>query len=241
MTKLDELIEQIQSDSDAIEPAKELLTRLISARESMNDPEDDKEAEQILADVIKKHLVESMGGLSELMEENSDPEYMKKTTAAVEEAFLSQGWKTFTPHSHRSDLMQYDLGFSIENTSIRVSVYVEDQPKRIKFRAVLPFIGDQTYEYLIGKEIANANKRFIYGAFNYDCNDGELSYEYSYPITHGFYSDDFLRIMHAIIRTCVDDETFPAIKKAAQGRYKRLEREEILRTLKPLVEDLTDD
>lgn len=241
MTKLDELIEQIQSDSNANEAMRELLGKLLEARESMHNPSDNDEAEQILAGILKEFLDGAMGGMiGEGMEESVDPEYMENTTAAIEEAFASQGWSNFSKRSRRSDLMQYELGFNIENTSIRIGVFVEDVPKRIRIRATLPFVGDKTYEYLLSKAIVDANKRFVYGGFNYDQDDAEITYEYSYPITHGFYRDDFLRIIHAVIRTSVDDDAFPAIKKAAQGRYKRAEREEILKTLAPLVEDLTD-
>ena len=237
MTKLDELIEQIQSDSNANESMRGLMGKLIEAREAMQNPADADAAEQILTEVLKEYLE---GALGDISEENADPEYMEKTTAAVEEAFASQGWSNFSKRSRRNDLMQYELGFNIENTSIRVSVFVEDLPKRIRIHATLPFVGEKTYEYLLSKAIVDANKRFIYGAFSYDRNDGEITYDYSYPTTHGFFSDDFLRIVHAVIRTSVDDEAFASIKKAAQGRYKRTEREEILKSLVPLVEDLND-
>ncbi|MCB6991977.1 hypothetical protein LI177_00440 [bacterium 210820-DFI.6.37] len=237
MTKLDELIEQIQSDSNANESMNGLLDKLVKARDTMQDPTDADAAEQLLTEVLKEYLG---GALGDISEENADPEYMEKTSAAVEEAFTSQGWSNFSKRSRRNDLMQYELGFNIENTSIRVSVFVEDLPKRIRIHATLPFVGEKTYEYLLSRAIVDANKRFIYGAFSYDQNDGEITYDYSYPITHGFFQDDFLRILHAVIRTSVDDEAFSAIKKAAQGRYKRTEREDILKSLAPLVEDLTD-
>lgn len=92
--------------------------------------------------------------------------------------------------------MQYELGFNIESTSIRVSVFVEDLPKRIRVHATLPFVGEKTYEYLLSKAIVDANKRFIYGAFSYDRNDGEITYDYSYPITMVFsrmiFSESFM-------------------------------------------------
>lgn len=237
MTKLDKLIGQIQTDPNANETMRGLLDKLLEARESMHNPSDDDEAEQVLGGILKVFLD---GAIGEEMEENADPEYMENTTAAIEEAFASQGWSNFSKRSRRSDLMQYELGFNIENTSIRIGVFIEDMPKRIRICATLPFVGDKTYEYLLSKAIVDANKCFIYGGFNYDQDDAEITYEYSYPITHGFYKDDFLRIIHAVIRTSVDEKAFTAIKKAAQGRYKRTEREEILKTVAPLVEDLTD-
>lgn len=242
MTKLDKYIEKIKSEPENNETVMGLLKQLEEARSSMQDPQDEDEAEKILADVVEKHLKATLKELlGEDLDENIDKEYMANTTAAVEEAFYSQGWKSFTKRSRRDDLMQYELGFNIDNKTIRIGVFVEDFPKRIRVRATLPFVGDDIYSYLVSKAISDANKRFVYGAFKYDPDDGEITYEYSYPVTHGFYQDDFIRTIRTVISSSVDDESFPLIKKAAQGRYKRAERADILKTLEPLIEDLTTD
>ena len=241
MTKLDEFIEQIQSDKQAQDNMGDLLKKLLDARASMQDPTDENEAETIVEEALRKYLEGAIKELENLNgNDNVDEEYMEKTAAAVEEAFASQGWKNYSKRSRRRDLLQYELAFNVSNTALRIVVIVEDVPKRIRVHATLPISGDKIYEYLLAKAIVDANKRFIYGAFQYDQDDGELTYEYSYPITHGFFKDDFLRIIHAVIRTAVDDDAYAAIKKAALGRYKRAERAEILQTLAPLVEDLAD-
>lgn len=241
MTKLDELIEQIQSDEQAQDNMGDLLKELLDARASMQNPADDNEAESIVENALRKYLEGAIGALEGLNDGDAvDGEYMEKTAAAVEDAFASQGWKNYSKRSRRSDLLQYELGFNVSNTSLRIVVLVEDAPKRIRVHAALPISGDKIYEYLLCKAIVDANKRFVYGAFQYDQDDGELTYEYCYPVTHGFYKDDFLRIVHAIIRTAVDDDAYAAIKKAALGKYKRVECAEILQTLAPLVEDLAD-
>ena len=144
MTKLDELIEQIQSDSNANETMHGLLDKLVEARDAMQDPTDADATEQVLAKVLKEYLEGALGDIAGISDENADPEYMEKTTTAVEEAFASQGWSNFSKRSRRNDLMQYELGFNIESTSIRVSVFVEDLPKRIRVHATLPFVGEKT-------------------------------------------------------------------------------------------------
>ena len=239
MTKLDELIGQIQTDPNANDTIRELLDQLLKAREAMHNPADDDEAEQVLAQVLQKHMESIIGENSEEFSEES-AKFMAETTDAVEKAFASQGWRNIAKRSISNTLIQYELGFTIDNTSIRVGVFVEDMPKRIRIRATLPFVGEKTYEYLLCKAIADANRRFVYGAYNYNQDDSEITYEYSYPITHGFYEDDFLTLFHTVIRTSIHKEMFPIIKKAAQGRYKRAEREEIKKSLAPLVIDLED-
>lgn len=238
MTKLDELIEQIQSDDKAREAMGDLLEELLEARAAMQDPTDEAIANEIAGKLLQKYLKGAIGAITE--DVKADVDYMEKTSEAVEEAFDTQGWKNYSKRSVRSDLMQYELGFNVDNTKLRIRVLVEDAPKRIRVYAVLPIAGEKTYEYLLSKAIVDANKRFVFGAFQYDQDDGELTYEYSYPVKHGFYQDDFLSIVHAVIRTAVDDDSYASIKKAAQGRYKRTEREAILRKIAPLVEELTD-
>lgn len=240
MTKLDELIEQIQSDDKAREAMGDLLEELLEARTAMSDPADEAMANEIAGRLLQKYLEGAIGAITEEDDVIADADYMEKTSAAVEEAFDTQGWKNYSKRSVRSDLMQYELGFNVENTKLRISVLVEDAPKRIRVYVVLPIAGEKTYEYLLSKAIVDANKRFVFGAFQYDQEDGELTYEYSYPVKHGFYKDDFLSIVHAVIRTAVDDDAYASIKKAAQGKYKRTEREAILRKIAPLVEELTD-
>ena len=240
MTRLDKLIEQIETDSQAKETMSDLLDELVDARNSMDDPSDEKKADSLASEILKKYVEGAISSNAD-DEIEVDAEYMEKTSTGVEEAFESQGWKNYGKRNRRNDLLQYELGFNVNNTVLRIIVLVEDAPKRIRFHAILPITGEKTYEYLLDKAIVDENKKFIYGAFQYDQNDGELTYQYSYPITHGFYRDDFLSIMRAVIRTAIDDDAYSAIKKAAQGRYKRKEREEILRQLEPLVEDLTDD
>lgn len=240
MTKLDELIQQIQSDNQAKEAMGDLLAELIDARNAMTDPANEDIANDIAGRILQKYLEGAIGSIVSDEDVAADDEYMVKTTTAVEEAFASQGWKNYSKRSRRADLMQFELGFNVSNTNLRIVVLVEDAPKRIRVHAMLPIAGDKTYEYLLSKAIVDANRRFVFGAFQYDQEDGELTYEYSYPVKHGFYKDDFLSIIHAVIRTAVDDDAYGAIKKAAQGRYKRAEREEILRRIAPLVEDLTD-
>ena len=210
MTKLDELIQQIQSDDQAKGAMGDLLAELIDARNAMPDPANEDMANEIAGGLLRKYLEGAISSSVSDEDVAADDEYMEKTTAAVEEAFASQGWKNYSKRSRRADLMQFELGFNVSNTNLRIVVFID------------------------------ANKRFVFGAFQYDQQDGELTYEYSYPVKHGFYKDDFLSIVHAVIRTAVDDDAYAAIKKAAQGHYKRAEREEILRKIAPLVEDLTD-
>lgn len=99
MTKLDELIEQIQSDSNASETMHGLLDKLVESKDAMQDPTDADAAEQVLAKVLKEYLEGTLGDLAGISDENADPEYMEKTTAAVEEAFASQGWSNFSKRS----------------------------------------------------------------------------------------------------------------------------------------------
>ena len=56
MTKLDEFIEQIQSDKQAQDNMGDLLKKLLDARASMQDPTDENEAETIVEEALRKYL-----------------------------------------------------------------------------------------------------------------------------------------------------------------------------------------
>lgn len=235
MTRLDEMISLLEQndDGESAEAKQKLRETLVEARDRMKDRRDEADADRILSEIIA-NLMEAEEDKNE-----ADQKYMEETAAAIEEAFEKEGWKYTYKRERREDLTEYQMSFSAEQKSLRMTIMLEDRPKRIRLSAALPFTGDKTYEYLLCKAIADANSRFIYGAYHYDKRDGEITYEYSYPINHGFYSDDFIRMIRIVIQTALDDDAFPVIRKAASGRYTNAEREQLLNDLLPMIEDLT--
>ena len=84
MTKLDELIKQLQSDPQTKEALGDLLDELISARAAMNDPSDESEADEIAGNLLQKYLEGAMGTIVESDEKvEADAEYIEKTAEAV--------------------------------------------------------------------------------------------------------------------------------------------------------------
>lgn len=166
--------------------------------------------------------------------------FLEETAVSVEEAFDSRGWTVLRKCGIVDRSMKFESSFAEKGERIDVQIFIDAVPKCVRIAAFLPLDVDQTYEYPLCKEIVDVNLNFRYGVFHYGRENGTLAYIYSYPITHGFFIDDFLQILDAVVQSAVDDAAFRPIKKAAMGQYTRDEREEMLKTLKPLIEDLKD-
>ena len=83
----------------------------------------------------------------------------------------------------------------------------------------------------------NYSKRF--GSLKYDERDGEISFEYSYPIGHGVYQDDLDRVFHAVVSSAAG--AYEMIRKYCVGKFKNKEINEILQKVNALVSDLSDE
>lgn len=228
--RLEEMITQARSDG-----MNDLADKLERQMKVLGDDPSEEEIESAIHEVLMAEL----SGLLPGGGDGADSEYMEKAIACVKEAFDEQEWR-YSFNSRRPDLAQFDLGFGINGVSLKVRVFIEDMPKVCRIDAVLPISAEEVYAYPLCKELAKANYPKRFGAFQYDQDDGELSYRYSYPIANGFHKDDFLWVFRAIIHSAVDDDVYPVIKKFATGRFKNKDKNEILTQINNLVEDISD-
>lgn len=230
-TRIDEMI------ADAKEKG---LDDLVSVLEEKRDALGADPSEEDVANAIREALLQHMSGLIP----ETDPEFMENTINGIKEIFTEQKWR-FHLENVRPDVAVFELGFNIEvnekPTSISVKVYVEEKPQSCRIYATLPFTAEDTYAYPLCRTLAriNYNKRF--GAFTYDERDGELGYDYCYPVGNGIHKDDFLKAFRAVLHSAADDDDIPEIKKCATGRFKNREKNEILEQINDLIEDLTGE
>lgn len=112
-------------------------------------------------------------------------------------------------------------------------------PRCIRIQAVLPTSADQTFDYPLCKAIAKLNYPKRYGALQYDERDGEVCYEYSYPITHGVFKDDF-KMLFGIVTSSATDE-YKMLRNYCAGKFSRTEVRDILIKVNDLVNELNDD
>lgn len=232
--KLDELIEQVRENNDS--PA-EFLQLLESARAEIPDDA----SESYIDEVVKKIISGLLRGRLENDDDNlsdDDREYMEEVVSVVRELFADEHWR-YSEDSLGASIHIFDLVFAIQGCRLRIRVYIETDPKVCRIDAILPISADETYEYVLCKKIVKSNYPRRYGALHYDEKDGEVSYRYSFPISHGLYKDDLKKAF--IVVTSSAAENYEEIKRCCVGKFKSKEINEILKKVNRLVNDLRDD
>lgn len=233
--RLDELIEQVKADEDRPDGLLQLLEDMKG-----NLPEDASEAEIDAA--VKKGLMGLLlGKLGEddtIKISDADRKYMEESVNTVKELFAEEHWR-YSDDAIRDDVHIFDLGFGLQGCRLRMRVYIETKPRVCRIDAILPISADPTYEYVLCKKMVKANYPKRYGALHYDEKDGEMSYRYSFPITHGLYKDDLKMSFLAVASSAAGD--YEEIKKCCVGKFKSKEVNEILKNVNRLVSDISDE
>ena len=99
-----------------------------------------------------------------------------------------------------------------------------------------PFQADREFVYPLCEKLAKENYPRRYGALQYDAEDGELSYRYSFPIRHGLHEDDFVAVLMAVLASA--HASFDMVRQYAVGRFRRAEREDIICRAQKLIIEL---
>lgn len=94
---------------------------------------------------------------------------------------------------------------------------------------------DRVFAYPLCEKMAAENFPRRFGALQYDARDGELSYRYSFPITHGLHKDDFRTVFVAIIASA--NASYDMVKQYTVGS-RRPTREEITCRAQELIIEL---
>lgn len=236
--KIRDLIEQLKNDENRPAQADALIPLLEAKQRELGDNATEEQMDQAIQECIMAHLSGSLGlsGNGDLGE--GTQEFMESATSAVKSFFDEEGWH-YGERISKPDLVIYELGFNLQNCSLRMRVHVEALPRVCRIEAILPITADETYDYLLCKAIAKENYPRRFGAMQYDERDGELSYRYSYPIGHGVHKDDLKRIFLAVANSASD--SYVEVRKHCVGRYKKKEINEILNKINSLVSDLSDE
>ena len=235
--KITDLINQLKRDENRPAQADALIPLLEAKQVELGDDATEEQIDQAIQECIMAHLVGSLGMSADGALGEEMQEYMEGATTAVKSFFDDEGWH-YTEQISKPDLVVYELGFNLQNCSLRMRVHVEALPQVCRIDAILPITADETYDYLLCKAIAKENYPRRYGAMQYDERDGEVSYRYGYPIGHGVYKDDLKRVFLAVANSA--SESYAEIKKHCVGKYKTKEINNILKKVNALVSDLSD-
>ena len=211
------------------ETALELVQQLL---ESMSGKNSSGDADAAAA------APESSSSDDEIVLSDEDKLTLAENVATIKEYLDSKDYH-YSTRSSRPDVVNFEMGLTIENVTYRIKVTAETDPNVCRIAAILPIAADPLYVYPLCLAMAKINYRKRYGAFKYDERDGEISYEYSFRAGHGINLDDLHIYFRAVVNTASDG--YAIIRKNCVGRFKGAEIDEILEKIKALAKDLADD
>ncbi len=238
MNKLRELIEKLEMDTDRSELNEKLLQMLLEKEQELSPDPSEEEVEQAVKQVISEHLMYALKRkLSNKDSEGKDTwdEDMDNNMQIVRNVFDDMDLH-YRDYVHQKGVRAFELGVTNAGKLLRMKVYLESSPKVCRIDAVYPFQAEQVFAYPLCEKMAAENFPRRYGALQYDERDCELSYRYSFPITHGLHEDDFKTVFLAVVTSA--NASYDVVKQYAIGRFRRQNREEITCHAQKLIIEL---
>ena len=238
MNKLQEMIATLEADADRGEMNDRLLQMLRKKQQELGDDVSDEKAEDATAEIVAKLLMEALGdGVPDLEEADEDVwnETMQEAVDVVHRVFRKKNWK-YRDYTHQKGVKAFELGLREDGKLLRVKVYLEAITKVCRIDAVYPFQAEREFIYPLCEKLVKENYPRRYGALQYDAEDGELSYRYSFPIRHGLHEDDFMMVLMAIMASA--HASYDVVKQYAVGRFRRAERDAITCQAQKLIIEL---
>lgn len=238
MNKLQELIEKLEADHDRGEINEKLLQTLLDKERELGANPSEEEAERAVKQAISEHLMHALK--RKLSEDDFDDEDvwnedMDENMQIIRTVFNDMDLH-YREYVHQTGVRAFELGVRNEGNILRMKVYLEASPKVCRIDAVYPFQVERVFAYPLCEKLAAENYPRRFGALQYDERDGELSYRYSFPVTHGLHKDDFRTVFVAIIASA--NASYDAVKQYAVGRFRRPVREQITCRAQELIIEL---
>ena len=238
MNKLQDMIATLEADDDRGEWNDRLLQKLQEKQRELGDDISEEEAEEAVGEIVKEVLQEALQnalpGLNEVDEEDWS-ETMEEAIEVVHRFFREKNWK-YRDYTHQKGVKAFELGLRENGKLLRVKVYLEAGTKVCRIDAVYPFQAEREFIYPLCEKLAKENYPRRFGALQYDAEDGELSYRYSFPIRHGLHDDDFRTVFMAVMASA--HASFDVVRQYAVGRFRRAEREAITCKAQKLIIEL---
>ncbi len=251
MNKIQETIEKLEAKPNRSELDDKLLEMLRQKQEELGEDPTEEAVEEGVRQVIKEHfkiaLFQKLQDRRNSGDEEDDDdeddengdstETLKDDIRVVREVFRDMDLR-FRDYHHQKGVHAFELGVREDGKRLRLKIYLETDPKVCRIDAMYPFTADQTFAYPLCEMLLKENYPRRYGALQYDARDGELSYRYSFPITHGLHRDDFQTIFLAVIKSAMT--SFDTVRLYANGRFRKDVRQQIFNNVQKLLNEIED-
>ena len=235
MHKLQEIIATLEADDDRGELNDRLLQMLRKKQQELGDDVSNEKAEDATAEIVAKLLMEVLGnGVPDPEQADGDVwnETMQEAIAVVHRVFRKKNWK-YRDYTQQKGVKAFELSLREDGKLLRVKVYLEAITKVCRIDAVYPFQAEWEFVYPLCEKLVKENYPCGYGALQYDAEDGELNYRYSFLIHHGLHEDDFMIVLMAIMASA--HASYDVVKQYVVGRFRKVERDEIICQAQKLI------
>ena len=238
MNKLQEMIATLEADDDRGEMNDRMLQMLREKQRELGDDISDEKAEDATAEILAKILMEALGDAIPNLEDADEDvwnETMQEAINVVHRVFRERNWK-YRDYTQQKGVKAFELGLREDGKLLHVKVYLEAITKVCRIDAVYPFQAEREFVYPLCEKLAKENYPRRYGALQYDAEDGELSYRYSFPIRHGLHEDDFRTVFMAVLASA--HTSYDVVKQYAVGRFRKPDRDKIICQAQKLIIEL---
>lgn len=234
MNKLQEMITQLEENVHRNDLEDRLLQALKDKEQELDEDSSEEEVEEEIGRIILEQMIGMLTPDAPEGEAAMHPE-LEDSVRVVRDVFAEKGLK-YQEYDHQKGVRAFMLNMTSKGRKLHVKVYLESFPRVCRIDAIYPFVADSALIYPLCQKMMEENYPRRFGALQYDARDGELSYRYSFPITHGLYADDFSTVLMAVLATA--DSSFEAVRQYAMGRFRRNQRDEIISKAQRLIIEL---
>lgn len=150
--------------------------------------------------------------------------------------YLDGKQMNYREFSIQEDIQTFELHLTSEGKGVLVKVFLQSDPEICRIDCIYPFRADKDFIFPLCEKMMAENYPRRFGALQYDASDGELSYRYSFPITHGLHRDDLDMVFRIVVASAF--ASYEDVRKFAAGRFRRADREAIVCKAQKLIIEL---
>lgn len=227
MNKLQDMIATLEADDDRGQWNDRLLEKLLEKQQELGDDISEEEADEAVSEALKEVLQEALLDAAPHQDDADDGEWsetMQEAIDVVHGLFRKRNWK-YRDYTHQKGVKAFELGLRENGKLLRVKVFLEAGAKVCRIDAAYPFQAEREFIYPLCEKLAKENYPRRFGALQYDDEDAELSYRYSFPIRHGLHADDFETVFMTVLASA--HASYDVVKQFAVGRFRKAERDAI--------------